>query len=320
MRKRIALVAVVAAAAVAYTAYKKAKMQKVAQQDKDNPLIVTPLNGDAAVVEAMEVAPQAEEPSETETLEDVPVESVETETPEEESVPPETKVLTPVSIESDPSDPFGLDSFIHETTQIEPEEIVPQPEPEDVVPELEPEEIVPDLEPEDVVPEIEPEVEIDEEIPVPEPEAEPEVVVEEEQPKSEPIEEVVLEEEQPITPEPVVIEPVKPEVHETSTLTNTLLESYRIQCKVMMDGYPSNKKIDLIHHIEFKDPKNRNKFVDSLQIEYHEIEDSPEGLSATIRQTIPTDARVAYSEIVKLAEASEAFHGLYQGWVLVDCR
>lgn len=282
MRKRIALVAVVAAAAVAYTAYKKAKMQKVAQHDKDNPLIVKPLNGDAAVVEAGNLNPQAEEPSETETLEDVPVETVETESHETESVPPEPIIETLPNFESEIHDPFGLDSFIQERTQVGPEEIIPQPKSEETI-------VLPD------------------------PEQEPEV---ENITQNEPTEAAIIE----ANAETVDTEASKPEIHETNTLTNTLLESYRIQCKVMMDGYPSNKKIDLIHHIEFKDSKNRNKFVDSLQIEYHEIEDSPEGLSATIRQTIPTDARVAYSEIVKLAEASEVYHGLYQGWVLVDCR
>lgn len=121
-------------------------------------------------------------------------------------------------------------------------------------------------------------------------------------------------------------EPIKPvaeslpKLPEASTLSPSLLESYRVQCKVMMDGYPSDKSIDIVHHVEFKDPLKLKAFAEASRNSGQTVSEDTDRLAVTLRKTITTDAQTAYREIVKVAESALAQDGLYQGWILENCR
>ena len=105
-----------------------------------------------------------------------------------------------------------------------------------------------------------------------------------------------------------------------SILSNTLLESYRVQCQVMMDGYPEEMQIDLIHHIDCSDSSNTLALADKLRTAGYDVTDQLESLSLRIVECIDTDAQKAFDAIVKIAEIAQEENVLYQSWKLENSR
>jgi len=50
-----------------------------------------------------------------------------------------------------------------------------------------------------------------------------------------------------------------------SKLENTLIQSYRVQSKVMMDSYPSDHSIDIVHTVTFETLEKLNEFSNLLK-------------------------------------------------------
>ncbi len=111
-----------------------------------------------------------------------------------------------------------------------------------------------------------------------------------------------------------------PKLPEKSAISDTLLESYRVQCQVMMDGYPEEMKIDIVHHIDLSDSSKTLDLADKLRALAYEVNDQPESLSLKVIECIDTNAQQAFDAIVKIAEIADKENAIYQGWILENCR
>lgn len=111
-----------------------------------------------------------------------------------------------------------------------------------------------------------------------------------------------------------------PKLSGESKLDDALIQSFRVQSKVMMDAYPSNSLIDIIHTIAFIDNDQLNKYAEYLkQHDYNPVINTDD-LSINLQNTIKTDAQEAFNEIIKVAESTLDYHGIYQGWVFENLK
>ena len=113
---------------------------------------------------------------------------------------------------------------------------------------------------------------------------------------------------------------VLPKLLVESKLDDSLIQSYKVQSKVMMDSYPSNQSIDIVHTITFIDTDNLKKFTEYLKQSniHHDI--NMDNLSINLKITIQTDVQEAFNSIIKFAEMSLDYHGIYQGWVFENLK
>lgn len=115
-------------------------------------------------------------------------------------------------------------------------------------------------------------------------------------------------------------EQVLPILLAKSKLEDALIQSYRVQSKVMMDSYPSNQMIDIVHSIIFKSIDNLNQFSNLLEPFNFSYEINEDNLSINLRSTIKTDVQEAFNSIIKVAEMSLENGGIYQGWVFENLK
>ncbi len=121
--------------------------------------------------------------------------------------------------------------------------------------------------------------------------------------------------------EELEVKPIElPSLPKKSKLSSALLESYRVQCQVMMDGYPEEMKIDLIHHIDVSDSSMALECADKLKAAGYQVEENIEHLSLHVVETIDTSAQMAFDHVVKMAELAQKEKAMYQGWILDNCR
>lgn len=113
---------------------------------------------------------------------------------------------------------------------------------------------------------------------------------------------------------------VLPKLNGESKLDDALIQSFKVQSKVMMDSYPSNGLIDIVHTITFIDIDQLNKYAEYLKQQNCKPVINTDNLSINLRNTIKTDAQEAFNEIIKVAESTLDFHGIYQGWVFENLK
>ncbi len=113
---------------------------------------------------------------------------------------------------------------------------------------------------------------------------------------------------------------VLPKLLVESKLDDSLIQSYKVQSKVMMDSYPSNQSIDIVHTITFIDTENLKKFAEYLKQSniHHDI--NMDNLSINLKITIQTDVQEAFNSIIKFAELGLEYNGIYQGWVFENLK
>lgn len=113
---------------------------------------------------------------------------------------------------------------------------------------------------------------------------------------------------------------VLPKLLVESKLDDSLIQSYKVQSKVMMDSYPSNQSIDIVHTITFIDTENLKKFAKYLKQSniHHDI--NMDNLSINLKITIQTDVQEAFNSIIKFAELGLEYNGIYQGWVFENLK
>jgi len=110
-----------------------------------------------------------------------------------------------------------------------------------------------------------------------------------------------------------------PELFGDSKLNEALIQSFKVQSKVMMDNYPSDHSIDIMHTISFIDSDQLNTYSEYLKQQNYNYEINDD-LSINLRYTIETDAQDAFNEIIKVAESTLEYHGIYQGWVFENLK
>ena len=110
------------------------------------------------------------------------------------------------------------------------------------------------------------------------------------------------------------------ELTHESKLDDALIQSFKVQAKVMMGIYPINHQIDIVHTICFIDSNQLNNYSEYLK----QLNLSPvtniDDLSINLRHTIKTDAQEAFNEIIKVAQSTLDYHGIYQGWVFENLK
>lgn len=111
-----------------------------------------------------------------------------------------------------------------------------------------------------------------------------------------------------------------PELNGETKLSDALVQSFKVQSKVMMDSYPSDSLIDIVHTISFIDSEQLDKYADYLSQQNINYERNIDDLSINLRNTIKTDSQEAFNEIIKIAESTLDYHGIYQGWVFENLR
>jgi hypothetical protein len=121
----------------------------------------------------------------------------------------------------------------------------------------------------------------------------------------------------------IKIEPqelILPELTVTTRLEDALVQSFKVQTKVMIDSYPRDHSIDISHTISFIDDVQLEKYAKYLSKENTNHEKNMDDLSINLRNTIKTDAQEAFNDIIKVAESTLDYHGIYQGWVFENLK
>lgn len=127
---------------------------------------------------------------------------------------------------------------------------------------------------------------------------------------------------------PLNLEPIQgkdlsdrlPKHPETSHLSSTLLESYRVQCHVMMDAYPEDKQIDVLHHLETQDASSYETLRLDLIHRGFNFDEKPNHHALIVKQTIQTKAQEAYDAVCEIAGIAQSLNAQYQGWIFENCR
>jgi len=115
-------------------------------------------------------------------------------------------------------------------------------------------------------------------------------------------------------------EQVLPVLMGESNLDDALIQSYKVQSKVMMDSYPSNQIIDIVHSVTFGSTEKLSIFSNLLKQANFSFEINDDNLSINLRSTIKTDVQEAFNSIIKVAEMSLENGGIYQGWVFENLK
>ena len=110
-----------------------------------------------------------------------------------------------------------------------------------------------------------------------------------------------------------------PKHPEQSVLSSTLLESYRVQCHVMMDAYPEGKHLDVLHHLEAQDSTSYEKLRSVLTRLNLRFEERPDQNAFIVKETIETKAQAAYDAVVEIASLAYRENAHYQGWIFENC-
>lgn len=119
-----------------------------------------------------------------------------------------------------------------------------------------------------------------------------------------------------------ILEPqlILPELPKESLLSKVLLESYRVQCQVMMDGYPEDMTLDIHHRIECEDLNQRDILLSSFENLGYTKQESNQDLNILILKSITTSSQEAFDSVLEVAEFTHLKGAKYQGWIFENCR
>jgi hypothetical protein len=113
------------------------------------------------------------------------------------------------------------------------------------------------------------------------------------------------------------LSPIYPNDNQSNTLPQSLLSSFKVQCKVMLDVYQKDAKIKIVHFIELSDGKAMASLMSTLKkLPYTVTTKSSSMLE--LRLDIIADAQLAYDEIVKIAQLCTDYQALYKGWIFEE--
>lgn len=91
-------------------------------------------------------------------------------------------------------------------------------------------------------------------------------------------------------------------------------QSYRIQARMMAEGYGENDVLDLIHKIAFDTTENMFAFVKEAKKKDYHLDEAGAENSVTVRLHMPANADAIYASILEVAQMSFANHGSYKGF------
>ena len=91
-------------------------------------------------------------------------------------------------------------------------------------------------------------------------------------------------------------------------------QSYRIQARLMAEGYGEDDVLDLEHRISFETTDSMFAFVRDVKTKQYHLDEAGSDNSVTVRLHMPATADAIYASILEVAEMSYANHGSYKGF------
>ncbi len=91
-------------------------------------------------------------------------------------------------------------------------------------------------------------------------------------------------------------------------------QSYRIQARLMAEGYGENDVLDLIHNVAFKTAESMFSFVKDMKVKHYHLDEAGADNSVSIRLHMPATADAIYESILEVAEMTFTNNGSYKGF------
>jgi hypothetical protein len=91
-------------------------------------------------------------------------------------------------------------------------------------------------------------------------------------------------------------------------------QSYRIQARLMAEGYMEDDVLDLEHRISFENTSAMFAFVRDAKAKHYHLDEAGSDNSVTVRLHMPATADAIYSSILEVAEMSYTNKGSYKGF------
>lgn len=91
-------------------------------------------------------------------------------------------------------------------------------------------------------------------------------------------------------------------------------QSYRIQARLMAEGYGDNDVLDLIHRVAFETTESMFAFVKDAKAKQYNLDEAGSDNSVTVRLHMPASADAIYASILEIAEMTYINHGSYKGF------
>lgn len=107
-------------------------------------------------------------------------------------------------------------------------------------------------------------------------------------------------------------------VYDLTEVDATAKQSYRIQARLMAEGYSEGDELDLLHKSGFKTPQEMFAFVKGAKAKNYRLDEADSGNFVTLRLHIPANADAIYDSILEIAEMTYENKGTYQGFSRAD--
>ena len=106
-------------------------------------------------------------------------------------------------------------------------------------------------------------------------------------------------------------------VAEDVKLDPAVVESYRVQTKVLLDAFPYASSLDCLHTISFVDEINCEIFKQKLTPEYALVEQTDDR-HCVIKEQISADPQSAFDAVLKMAQLASKIHANYHDFHFVE--
>lgn len=107
-------------------------------------------------------------------------------------------------------------------------------------------------------------------------------------------------------------------VYDLTEVDAATKQSYRIQARLMAEGYSEGDELDLLHKSGFKTPQEMFSFVKGAKAKNYRLDEADSGNFVTLRLHIPANADAIYNSILEIAEMTYENKGTYQGFSRAD--
>lgn len=91
-------------------------------------------------------------------------------------------------------------------------------------------------------------------------------------------------------------------------------QSYRIQARLMADGYGENDTIDLVHQVRFQSANEMFAFVKEAKQKKYHLDEAGADNTVSVRLRISADADSIYQSILDIAQLAYTNKGSYKGF------
>jgi hypothetical protein len=107
--------------------------------------------------------------------------------------------------------------------------------------------------------------------------------------------------------------------HASNTnLSDTLVQSFKVQVKAVMSAYPSDKTVDVIHRVSFSDFNALHRFIQvHAQLQ---PEDDVELLEVILCESTSSDAQTVLDAIVAMAQSAQEHQATYLSFSIENLR